>query len=68
MGLSYEDISRFARKHGDVKAFAEKGSVTMLQNGEADPVAFFEKDAVRFEHGGKPYSREEFEQLVARAK
>lgn len=64
MALRYEDISRFVRENGNVKGFAEKGAVTLLQSGDIDTVAFFEEDAVRFEHEGKSYAREEFEKLV----
>jgi hypothetical protein len=68
MALKYEDIHRFVRENGDVKAFAEKGAVTLLKSGEIDSVAFFERDAVRFQHGDKSYSRAEFEQLVEQKK
>ncbi len=64
MALKYEDIHRFVKENGDVKAFAEKGAVTLLKSGEIDSVAFFERDAVRFLHEDKSYSRAEFEQLV----
>jgi hypothetical protein len=64
MPLRYEDVSRFAREHGNVKGFAEKSAVTLLKSGDIDSVAFFEKDAVQFEHKGKSYERVEFEKLV----
>ena len=64
MALRYEDIHRFVRDNGDVKAFAEKGAVTLLRSGEIDSVAFFEKDAVRFRYEGKSYTRAQFERLV----
>ncbi len=64
MGLKYGDISRFVREYGNVKAYAKQGAVTLLKNGDIDSVEFFEKDAVRFEHEGKSYAREEFEKLV----
>lgn len=68
MALSYQDMSRFVRNNGNVKAFAERGEVTLLKDGSIDSVAFIEQDAVRFEHLGRWYSREEFEKLVERAK
>ena len=64
MALTYADLSRFVRVHGDVKAFAEKGEITLLQSGEVDSVSFWEKDAVRFEYQGKSYTRDEFERLM----
>jgi len=64
MALRYEDVSRFARKYGDVKAFAKEGAVTLLRTGDIDTVEFFEKDAVRFEYEGKSYAPGEFEKLV----
>ncbi len=64
MALKYEDVSRFVREYGNVKGFVEKAAATLLQSGDIDSVAFFEKDAVRFEHEGKSYPREEFEKLV----
>jgi len=64
MPLRYEDVSRFAREYGNVRAFAKKGAVTLLKSGDIDSVAFFEKDAMRFEHEGKSYARAEFEKLV----
>ncbi len=64
MVLRYEDLSRFVREYGNVKGIAEKAAETLLQSGDIDNVAFFEKDAVRFEHEGKSYPREEFEKLV----
>jgi hypothetical protein len=68
MALKYEDIHRFVRENGDVKAFAEKGAVTLLKSGEIDSVAFFEGDAVQFQHEGRSYSRAEFERLVEQKK
>lgn len=68
MALKYEDIHRFVKEHGDVKAFADKGAVTLLKTGEIDSVAFFEKDAVRFQHEGKTYTRADFERLVEQKK
>jgi len=47
-----------------VTAWAQNGSVTILQNGEIDSVAFIEKDAARFDHEGTSYTREQFEKLV----
>jgi len=64
MVLRYEDVSSFARKYGDVKAFANEGAVTLLKTGDVDTVEFFEKDAVRFEYEGKSYAPGEFEKLV----
>jgi hypothetical protein len=64
MAVTYQDVSRFVRKNGDVKAFAEKSHVTLLKDGNIDSVALIEKDAVRFEYAGRSYSREEFERLV----
>jgi hypothetical protein len=66
MAITYQDVSRFVRNNGDVKAFAERSQVTLLKNGSTDSVAFIEKDAVRFEHEGRSYSREEFEKFVER--
>jgi len=68
MALRYEDIHRFVRENGDVKAFAEKGAVTLLKSGEVDSVAFFEKDAVRFQYEGRSYTREQFERLLEQRK
>lgn len=68
MALTYQDISRFVRNNGNVRAFAERSEVTLLKNGSVDSVAFIEKDAVRFEHEGRSYSRKEFEKLVERGK
>jgi len=64
MPLTYEDVSRFAREHGNVTGFAEKGAVTLLKSEDIDSMAFFEKEAVRFEYEGKSYARSEFEKLV----
>ncbi len=64
MALKYEEVARFARQNGDVKGWAKEGAVTLLKSGEVDMVKFWEEDAVRFEHGGKSYTREEFERLV----
>ena len=64
VALKYGDINRFVREHGKVTALAKKGAVTLLKNGKTDSVAFFEKDAVKFKHNGKTYSRKEFEELV----
>lgn len=64
MALKYEEVSRFARENGNVTAWAEKSAVTLLRDGQVDSVAFFEKDAIRFEHEGKSYSREDFEKLL----
>ncbi len=65
MPLSYQDISRFVRNNGDVKAFAERGQVTLLKDGSIDSVSFIEQDVVRFEYRGASYSRAEFEQIVS---
>jgi predicted GIY-YIG superfamily endonuclease len=64
MALKYQDIHRFARENGKVKAFAKRGAVTLLKSGDIDTVAFFEEDAVRFEYRGKSYTRDAFERLV----
>jgi hypothetical protein len=64
MALTYGDVSKFARENGNVTAWAEKGKVTILASGQQDTVAFFETDAVQFEHKGKSYTREQFEALV----
>jgi len=68
MPLSYQDVSRFVRNNGDVKAFAERGQVTLLKDGSIDSVSFIEQDAVRFEYRGASYSRAEFEEIVGRSK
>lgn len=68
MALKYEDIHRFVKENGDVKAFAEKGVVTLLKSGEIDSVAFFERDAVQFQYEGKSYTRAQFEQLLEQKK
>jgi hypothetical protein len=68
MALRYEDIHRFVRENGNVRAFAEEGAVTLLKSGEIDSVAFFENDAVRFEYEGKSYTREDFEMLLQHKK
>jgi hypothetical protein len=64
MALKYEEVARFARQNGNVKAWAKEGAVTLLKSGEVDSVKFWEEEAVVFEHGGKSYSREGFEKLV----
>ena len=68
MALRYQDIHRFVRENGNVRAFAEKGAVTLLKSGEIDTVTFFENDAVQFEYEGKSYTREDFERLVEEKK
>jgi len=68
MALKYEDIHRFVKENGDVKAFAEKGAVTLLKSGEIDSVAFFERDADRFQYEGRSYTREQFERLLEQRK
>jgi hypothetical protein len=68
MALKYEDIHLFVKENGDVKAFAEKGAVTLLKSGEIDSVAFFERDAVRFQYEGRSYTREQFERLLEQSK
>lgn len=65
MALRYREVSEFVRKNGDVAMIASKGAkVTLLKNGEIDSVAFVEKDATKFKHRGKSYTRKEFEKLV----
>lgn len=64
MALKYEEVSRFARQNGDVKGWAQKAGVTLLKSREVDSVKFWEEEAVRFEHAGRSYTREEFEKLV----
>jgi hypothetical protein len=64
MTLKYGELVQFTRENGDVKAWAEKGAVTLSKNGNVDSVAFFETDAVRFEHLEKSYTRAEFEKLL----
>ena len=68
MTISYQDVSRFVKNNGDVKAFAERGQVTLLKDGSIDSVAFIEEEAVRFEYNGASYSRAEFEKIVERSK
>jgi len=68
MAVTYQDVSRFVRKNGNVKAYAERSHVTLLKDGSIDSVALIENDAVRFEHNGRSYSREEFENLVEQRK
>ena len=64
MALKYEEVSKFAREYGSVTGWAKEGGATLLQSGEVDSFKFWEEDAVRFEHEGKSYSRDEFERLV----
>ncbi|GAC1692649.1 MAG: hypothetical protein NVS9B5_34920 [Terriglobales bacterium] len=64
--MKYEEVYRFARQNGDVKGWAKEGEVTLLKSGIIDAVKFWEEEVVRFEHKGKTYSREEFEQLLRR--
>ena len=65
MPLTYGEVSKFVRKNGDVAVMAKKGAtVTLLKNGKIDSVAFVEKDATRFKHGRKWYTRKEFEKRV----
>lgn len=65
MALKYEEVSSFVRKNGDVAVIAGKGAkVTLLKNGDIDSVALVEKDATKFKHEGKTYTRKAFEKLV----
>lgn len=65
MALKYREVCEFVRNNGDVAVIASKGArVTLLKNGEIDSVAFVEKDATKFKHEGKSYTRKEFEKLI----
>lgn len=66
MALNYRDVHRFVKKNGKVTMVASKRAkiTLLLQSGEIDSVALVEKDATHFIHGGKTYSRKEFEKLV----
>jgi hypothetical protein len=68
MTLSYQDVFHFVKNNGNVKAFAERGQITLLKDGSIDSVAFIEEDIVRFEYAGALYSRAEFEDIVERSK
>ena len=65
MTLKYGDVNKFVRENGDVTVIAGQGAkVTLLKNGKVDSVALVEADATEFRHGGKSYTRDEFEKLV----
>lgn len=65
MALDYGQVRKFVRKNGNVTLIASRGAkVTLLKNGEIDSVAFVERDATKFKHEGKWYTRKEFEKLV----
>ncbi len=64
MSLKYEEIQKFARENGNIRGWAEKGTVTLLKSGDIDSIIFWEEEAVRFDHAGVSYSREQFERFI----
>ena len=68
MAISYESLREFARKNGDIRLYApNKGELVILKDGTPDVFDTIDK-ATTFFAGGKEYSREEFEKLLAQEK
>jgi hypothetical protein len=65
MALNYDDVARFAAKHGNVAIIAGEGAkVTILKSGELDAHALIEAKTTHFVHDGKSYTADAFEKLV----